>query len=380
MPPSSGSEENPSPRKLSPFVFWAQTENNISLRVSLQDVSEPEINTDANSIEFSAHGIGANAGRNEYYFKFVFFKEIDPKVQISMKQMAIEILIEKKDLEWWPRLTKNPEKLAWLKLDFNKLKTFDDEDEEEAYDPRLYDPADTLSKIKSRKRKYQQRVEDFRKIYLFLYNLSQFIGFLYVLIVLTIEYAKEGPQFLEKAYPLVQTAFTFCQVLQMLEVIHPMLGYTAGSAFAPFLQVFGRMFMLVGMINAEPRIQSKPAVFYLIYVYCISEVIRYPYYMLRVYNVDIGFLTWLRYTVWIALYPLGFLCEGIIILRNIPYFEETQKYSLFLPNKWNISFYFPSILRLYLLLGLFPLLYFAMTHMYRQRVKILGRSQHRKED
>lgn len=36
-------------------------------------------------------------------------------------------------------------------------------------------------------------VEDFRKIYLFLYNLSQFIGFLYVLIVLSIRYAKEGP-------------------------------------------------------------------------------------------------------------------------------------------------------------------------------------------
>lgn len=37
MPPSSGSEG--STRKLSPFVFWAQTESNISLRVSLQDVS-----------------------------------------------------------------------------------------------------------------------------------------------------------------------------------------------------------------------------------------------------------------------------------------------------------------------------------------------------
>ncbi|GBM50321.1 Very-long-chain (3R)-3-hydroxyacyl-CoA dehydratase 3 [Araneus ventricosus] len=325
---------------------------------------EPEINTDANSIEFSAHGTGANAGRNEYYFKFVFFKEIDPNIQVSMKQVAIEILIEKKDLEWWPRLTKNPEKLAWLKLDFDKLKTFDDEDEEEAYDPRLYDPSDTISKIKSRRKKYQQRVEDFRKIYLFLYNLSQFIGFLYVLIVLTIEYAKEGPQFLERAYPS-ETAFTFVKFTSVV-VIQCL--------------VFGRMFMLVGMINAEPRIQSKPAVFYLIYVYCLSEVIRYPYYMLRVYNVDIGFLTWLRYTVWIALYPLGFLCEGIIILRNIPYFEETQKYSLFLPNKWNISFYFPSVMRIYLLLGVFPLLYFAMTHMYRQRVKILGRSQHHKED
>ncbi|GFQ77975.1 very-long-chain [Trichonephila clavata] len=379
MSPSSGSEENSSPRKLSPFVFWAQTESNISLRVSLQDVSEPDIKTDTNSIEFSAHGIGANSGRNEYYFKFIFFKEIDHNVQVKMKQMAIEILIEKKDLEWWPRLTKNPDRLAWLKLDFDKLKT-DDEEEEESFDSKLFDTNETLSQIKNRKKKYQERVEKFRKIYLFLYNLSQFIGFLYVLIVLNIEYAKEGPVFMERAYELVRTAFTFCQVLQVLEVIHPLLGYTAGSALPSFLQVFGRMFMLFGMINAEPRIQSKPAVFYLLYVYCVSEVIRYPYYMLRVYNVDVGLLTWLRYTVWIALYPLGFLCEGIIILRNIPYFEETLKYSVFLPNKWNFSFYFPSIMRLYLLLGLFPLLYTAMTHMYRQRVKILGRSQRHKND
>ncbi|GFS58403.1 very-long-chain [Trichonephila clavipes] len=379
MPPSSGSEENSSPRKLSPFVFWAQTESNISLRISLQDVSEPDIKTDTNSIEFSAHGIGANSGRNEYYFKFIFFKEIDHNVQVKMKQMAIEILIEKKDLEWWPRLTKNPDRLAWLKLDFDKLKT-DDEEEEESIDSKLLDTNETLSQIKNRKKKYQERVEKFRKIYLFLYNLSQFIGFLYILIVLNIEYAKEGPVFMERAYELMRTAFTFCQVLQVLEVIHPLLGYTAGSALPSFLQVFGRMFMLFGMINAEPRIQSKPAVFYLLYVYCVSEVIRYPYYMLRVYNIDVGLLTWLRYTVWIALYPLGFLCEGIIILRNIPYFEETLKYSVFLPNKWNFSFYFPSIMRLYLLLGLFPLLYTAMTHMYRQRVKILGRSQRHKND
>ena len=33
-----------------------------------------------------------------------------------------------------------------------------------------------------------------------------------------------------------------------------------------------------------------------------------------------------RYTLWIPLYPLGFICEGVIALRNIPYFEETDKY------------------------------------------------------
>ncbi|XP_035232456.1 very-long-chain (3R)-3-hydroxyacyl-CoA dehydratase-like [Stegodyphus dumicola] len=185
---------------------------------------------------------------------------------------------------------------------------------------------------------------------------------------------------MEKAYSVVHSAFSFCQFFQILEVIHPLLGYTSGSTLPPFLQVFGRMFMLVGMIHSEPRIQSKPVIFYLLSIYALSEVIRYPYYMLRVYNVNVSFITWLRYTIWIPLYPLGFLCEGIIILRNIPYFEESKRFSVFLPNKWNISFYFPTVMRLYLLFGLFPLLYFMMTYMYRQRVKILGKERTEKID
>lgn len=32
--------------------------------------------------------------------------------------------------------------------------------------------------------------------------------------------------------------------------------------------------------------------------------------MLRVFSVNVGLLTWLNYTVWIALFPLGFVCEG----------------------------------------------------------------------
>lgn len=378
MPPSSGSDS--SPRKLSPFVFWAQTEDRISLRVSLQDVSAPAIKATKGSLEFSAHGVGANEGRNEYYFKFVFLKEINPNIQVNKKQMEINIIIEKVELEWWPRLTFDGFKPAWLKLDFDKLMDEDDEEETEDYDRDAYSSKDTLSRMNYRKKKYRTRVEDFRKIYLFLYNLSQFIGFLYVLIVLSIRYAKDGPAFMENAYPVIRTAFSLCQLCQILEILHPLLGYTSGSAIPPFLQVAGRLIMLLGMINGEPRMQSKPVVFYLIYIYALSEVVRYPYYMLRVYHVDVGLISWLRYTIWIPLYPLGFLCEGIIILRSIPYFEETKRFSVFLPNKLNISFYFPTAMRLYLLLGLFPLLYFIMTYMYRQRRKIVGAGRTDKYD
>ena len=44
----------------------------------------------------------------------------------------------------------------------------------------------------------------------------------------------------------------------------------------------------------------------------VMYVPRYPYYALSVLNMEAKVLTWLRYTVWVPLYPLGFTCEGII--------------------------------------------------------------------
>ncbi len=112
--------------------------------------------------------------------------------------------------------------------------------------------------------------------------------------------------------------------------------------------------------------------------------------MMRVYDKDFGIITWLRYTVWIPLYPLGFLCEGIVILRyvatfnksvfihivlstfrNIPFFEETGKFSVSLPNKWNFSFHFPTLMRMYLLFFFLPAMYTMMSYMSKQRQKKL---------
>ena len=37
---------------------------------------------------------------------------------------------------------------------------------------------------------------------------------------------------------------------------------------------------------------------------------RFPYYALRLFDEEIGLITYLRYTLWIPLYPIGFMCEG----------------------------------------------------------------------
>lgn len=179
--------------------------------------------------------------------------------------------------------------------------------------------------------------------------------------------------FMKETYATVGDPLKFIQLLQFLEVMHPLFGYTKSSILVSFLQVGGRAFLLFFMIDAEPRMQTKPVVSYLFLIWSTIEIVRYPYYITQLLNIEMSFLTWLRYTIWIPLYPLGFVCEGIIILRNIPYFEETQKFTVSLPNTYNFALHFPSVMRLYLLLLLLPGIYTLMSRMSRLRSRKLGK-------
>lgn len=178
---------------------------------------------------------------------------------------------------------------------------------------------------------------------------------------------------MKETYMAVGNPLKFIQLLQFLEVMHPLFGYTKSSIIISLIQIGGRAFILFCMIDAEPRMQTKPVIFYLFLVWSTVEIVRYPYYISQLLKIEISFLTWLRYTIWIPLYPLGFVCEGIIILRNILYFEETQKFTISLPNIYNFTIHFPSLMRIYLLLLLLPGIYTVMSHMNQVRYKKLGR-------
>ena len=61
--------------------------------------------------------------------------------------------------------------------------------------------------------------------------------------------------------------------------------------------MFGRNVFLFLLIDSEPRMQDKPVVFYLLATYSCIELVRYPYYMLRVYDIDIGELSQMLYVM-----------------------------------------------------------------------------------
>lgn len=158
-----------------------------------------------------------------------------------------------------------------------------------------------------RSRNTVRQAHDCRKTYLFVYNLMMFIGFLFVFLVLIIKAISRtlADDTIEAACSIIKL-LTF---IQYLEFFHSIFGLVPGGAFMSFAQVTGRLIVILFLGQSDIRINSEPFAFYLISVWSAIEIVRYPFYALRVFSVNIEPLTWLRYSLFLPLYPLGGFCE-----------------------------------------------------------------------
>lgn len=114
-------------------------------------------------------------------------------------------------------------------------------------------------------------------VYLSMYNLCMYVGFMYIVCVLSMRYLKDGVDSFAGTYAAVSPVMCFLQLMQFLEVLHPLFGYVSGGAFVPFIQIGGRAFILFILLEFEPRIQTMPVVFYLFMTWSTIEIIRYNY-------------------------------------------------------------------------------------------------------
>ena len=91
-------------RSFSPFVYWAQSNSEISLRVDLKDVKEPDVTIEEDEIEFSCVGSGGQ-GLQKYEFVLEFYLPVDKEsASCTVFDREIIIKMKKKDEDWWPRL------------------------------------------------------------------------------------------------------------------------------------------------------------------------------------------------------------------------------------------------------------------------------------
>ncbi|KAF7367365.1 CS domain-containing protein [Mycena sanguinolenta] len=130
-----------------PEVLWAQrssesdeTKNILYLTINLPDIQENSLKytLEPTKIAFEATSGNEKTGHEKKYaFSLDFYSEIVPeKSSKRLSSRSLYLVLRKKDqqAEYWPRLTKDKVKNAYIKTDFSKWVDEDEQDGQETKD------------------------------------------------------------------------------------------------------------------------------------------------------------------------------------------------------------------------------------------------------
>ncbi|XP_038126788.1 very-long-chain (3R)-3-hydroxyacyl-CoA dehydratase-like isoform X2 [Cyprinodon tularosa] len=312
---------------LTPHVYWAQRHGEIYLRVELSDA----------------------------------------KIRQKSTQRQVDIRIKKREERWWERLTLQERKPLFLAPDFDRW--LDESDAE----MELQAKEEKINRISVESRVRKDPYLGLKKGYLFMYNLVQFLGFSWIFVNMTVRLFILGQDSFYDTFHTMADMMYFCQMMAVVEVINPLLGLVKTGFVPAMIQVAGRNVILFVIFGSLEDMQNKAVVFFVFYLWSSIEIFRYPFYMLACIGTEWKLLTWLRYSLWIPLYPLGVVAEAVAVIQSLPIFDETRLFSIPLPSVFGHSLSFSYTLQLYLVLmflGLFinfQLLYKQRQRRYRSR-------------
>lgn len=142
-----------------------------------------------------------------------------------------------------------------------------------------------------------------------------------------------------------------------VEISHSIIGITKSPVSMTCLQFFARCSITIGvcyLIPESPGNFNAYAFPGLTIAWSSVELIRYPYYVYKINGIEPPqFLSWLRYSAFIVLYPLGLATEPIVIYNSLAYVKSIFHYYFFM---FGFSLYIPGF-------------YFLYTYMFKLRRK-----------
>lgn len=181
------------------------------------------------------------------------------------------------------------------------------------------------------------------------------------------------------------------QTAALLEIVHSAVGLVRSPVLITLTQVASRIWILWGIIDVAPDPKLRALVLLdvahmrislslvtLMTAWCVTEIIRYGFYAFKEFGLQPYFLLWLRYTLFIVLYPLGVSSELAMVVLANSYLRKNAIWSLRMPNTLNFGFdYWLAcwVIVMFYLPGL-PALY---GYMLTQRRKVLGTGKKRKQ-
>ncbi|KAF2352313.1 Protein-tyrosine phosphatase-like PTPLA [Trinorchestia longiramus] len=211
-------------------------------------------------------------------------------------------------------------------------------------------------------------------IYLCTYNLCLSLGWTILMIQFLCHILYEGRPGLWDA---TSTALLVFQSLAILEVVHCIVGLVRSSPVLTFFQVSSRLFLTWPILYCLPESRDSLGFPLVLFAWSLTEIVRYLFYFLGLIGSVPQFLVYLRYTMFIVLYPLGVTGEMLCYFTALPLVQQHRYFSLNLPNVLNFAFdsYYAFIIVIVLYIPVFPKLYL---HMFAQRKKVVGDSSSKK--
>eukprot|EP01094_Clydonella_sp_ATCC50884_P000238 TRINITY_DN10193_c0_g1_i4.p1 TRINITY_DN10193_c0_g1~~TRINITY_DN10193_c0_g1_i4.p1 ORF type:complete len:243 (-),score=64.98 TRINITY_DN10193_c0_g1_i4:89-781(-) len=159
--------------------------------------------------------------------------------------------------------------------------------------------------------------------YLVAYNTAQFLGWSVILFQLVQHFVNGGD--VDNVWPSVMPLLMYFQFAAVLEIVHSIVGLVSTGVFTVLVQVASRVF-LVSICMHYPEAHSQWAFPLMVAAWSVTEVVRYSFYAASQFGPAPFPLVWLRYTLFIVLYPAGvsgeLLClySMLHVARDFGYF------------------------------------------------------------
>ncbi|GMI97071.1 hypothetical protein like AT5G59770 [Hibiscus trionum] len=211
------------------------------------------------------------------------------------------------------------------------------------------------------------------KLYLFAYNSLQAFGWTISLFRILTSFTATNS--VNAAYASAGDLICLLQTCAFLEVVHGAIGIVPSGVLFPLMQWSGRTHFLLAIIRQIHEVQEVPAVFITFFAWSLTEVIRYSHYALNIFGGCPSWLTYLRYTTFIVLYPMGLAPgEMWLMYQALRFIKEKNLYGDFFAN---LPFsYYDFVM---VVLFIYPFLWLNLyLHLFKQRRSKLGKHHKKK--
>ncbi|KAL4772123.1 tyrosine phosphatase-like protein [Aspergillus nidulans var. acristatus] len=156
------------------------------------------------------------------------------------------------------------------------------------------------------------------RIYLLLYNSINALLWLRILITVLRAYSQNPNAIsLPTLYTAVEPQVRWTQTLAVAEILHAAIGLTRSPVFTTFTQIFARSVQVWAINYGFPSVTaSSRAYAAMLFAWSVADAVRYSYFVVLLAGLHVpSVLRWLRYSLFIVLYPIGITAEWWLMYR-----------------------------------------------------------------